>query len=119
MAATIQAKAGVTLLFGISTGIASLTGLITTDDDQEFSSKKTEVQDSAGSTVAIAYFDQMIDIKFTALLISGTPLPLIGADVTISSVKYICEKVVQKEVNTKFTVITIDLKRFSDNLIPN
>jgi hypothetical protein len=119
MAVIIQAKAGVTLLFGIGTGIAALSGYIINSDDQEQSSKTSEALDSQGSTVAKAYYDQMIDIKFEALLISGTTLPTPGSDVTISSVKYIAEKIVQKEVNTKFTMVTIDLKRYIDNAIPN
>lgn len=119
MAVVIQAKAGTTLLFGIGTGIAALAGYIIGDDDNDQTSKKADALDNQGSTVAVAYFDQMIDWKFSALLISGTTLPTPGSIVTISAIKYIAEKITQKETNTKFVTVTIDLKRYLDNAIPN
>lgn len=127
MAATILAKSGVTLLFGIGAGIAGITGYITSADTQELTSKKTEVADSNGSTVAIAYFDQMADIKFTALVVSGTAIPVPGTTVTVASSflqsgskTYIAEGPVSvKEKNTGFTEIEVPLKRYVDNLIPS
>lgn len=119
MSATIQAKASTTLLFGIESGIAALSGYICNDADLDYSSKNVSAYDSQGSTVAIAYFDQMIDLKFNALLVSGTTLPTIGATVTVNSIMYVCEKVSKKEKNNNFTYVTLDLKRYSDNLIPN
>jgi hypothetical protein len=122
MAATILSKAGVTLLFGIDALIAAITGYIANDADYDYTSKKAEALDSGGSTVAVAYYDQMIDIKFNALLVSGTTLPLPGAIITIGSgpgVMYAVEKSTQKEKNNGFTFATIDLKRWTDNSIPN
>jgi len=119
MSATILAKSGVTLLFGIDANIAALTGYIGNDADYDNSSKTAEAMDAGGSTVAVAFYDQMIDIKFNALLISGTVLPTPGSTVTINSVKYAVMKSTQKEKSNGFTFATLDLKRWSDNLIPN
>lgn len=127
MAATIVAKSGVTLLFGIGAGIAAITGLITNDDTQDFTSKKAEAYDSGGSTVALAYFDQMANIKFTALVVSGTAIPTPGTTLTVASSflqaaskTYIVEGPVSvKEKNNGFTMIEINLWRYIDNLIPS
>ena len=119
MAATIQSKAATTLLFGIDANIAAITGYIANDADLDYSTKTAEAFDNNGSLVAKAYYDQMIDIKFHALLLSATTLPVIGATITINAIKYIVEKVSQKEKNNGFTYVTIDLKRYSDNSVPN
>jgi hypothetical protein len=122
MPATILAKSGVTLLFGIDAVIAALTGYIANDADYDYTSKRAEALDSNGSTVAVAYYDQMIDLKVNALLISGTVLPTPGTIVTVGSspgVMYATEKSSQKEKNNGFTFATLDLKRWVDNSIPN
>lgn len=127
MSATIVAKAGVTLLFGVGAGIAGITGYIANSDTQEFTSKKAEAYDSGGSTVALAYFDQMADIKFSALVISGTAIPTPGTTITVASSflqsaskTYIVESPISiKEKNNGFTEIEIPLKRYVDNLIPS
>lgn len=128
MAATIVSKSGVTLLFGVGAGIAAIAGYIATDDTQEFTSKKAEAYDSQGSTLAVAYFDQMADIKVTALiLIATTILPEPGTTLTVASSflqaaskTYIVEGPVSlKEKNNGFVTVEINLKRYLDNLLPS
>lgn len=120
MAATILSKASVTLLFAINANLQALAGYIAQSDTQDQQSKTSDALDANGSTVAVAFYDQMIDYKFTALLISGTTLPTPGSVVTINSVKYAAMPgITQKEVNTKFTEVDIPLRRWLDNSIPN
>lgn len=125
MSATILSKAGVTLLFGIDAGIAAITGFIANDADFDYEAKMAEAYDSNGSTTAVAFFDQTIDLKVNALLISGTTLPLPGSTITltsgslIGSIEMAVIKVSGKEKNNGFTFVTIDLKRWTDNAIPN
>lgn len=120
MAATILSKSGVTLLFAINAGLQALSGYIAQSDTQDQQSKMTDALDASGSTVAVAFYDQYIDYDFTALLISGTTLPTPGSTVTISSVLYaVLPGVSQRETNTKFTDVTIKLRRWLDNSIPH
>lgn len=128
MAATILSKSGVTLIFGVGAGIAAITGYIANDDTQELTSKKVEAYDSGGSTLAIAYFDQMADIKVTALvLVATTALPVPGTTLTVASSflqtgskTYIVEGPVSlKEKNNDFVKVEINLRRYVDNLIPS
>ena len=84
MAALIVAKSGVTLTFGIGAGIAAITGFITDSDSQELASKTADALDSQGSTLAVAFYDHTADIKFTALIISGTAVPTPGSQVTVA-----------------------------------
>lgn len=119
MAATIQSKAAVTVLFGVDSQVVALTGYIYSDADTDFTSDKATCEDDQGSLVAAAYFNQMIDIKFTSLVLSAWSAPAIGSTLTINALKYIVEKVVKKTTNKRFQIVTIDLKRYSDNLVPN
>jgi hypothetical protein len=121
--ATILAKTGVTLLFGIDAGITALTGYIANDADWDNASKTADAMDSQGSTVAVAFYDQMIDVKVNALLISGTTLPLPGTTVTLTTgslpgaLAYAVMKSSGKEKANGFTFATIDLRRWVDNSI--
>ncbi len=119
MSATILAKSGVTLLFGIDADIAAISGYIANDADIDNASKTAEAADSQGSTVAVAFYDQVIEIKFNALLVSGTTLPTPGSTVTINGVIFAVMKSTEKEKNNGFTFATLDLKRWTDNAIPN
>ncbi len=122
MSATILAKATVVLFFGINSGVTALAGYIANDADTDNSSKTAEAADDQGSTVAVAFFDQMIDIKFNALLKSGGAFPTPGTVVVVGSgpgVKFAVMRATKKEKNNGFTFLTLDLKRWSDNLIPN
>lgn len=122
---TILPKSGVTLLFGIDAGIAAISGYIANDADFDFDSKLADALDANGSTVAVAFFDQTINVKVNALLLSGTVLPTPGSTVTLTSgalpgaLKYAFIKVSGKEKNNGFTYVTLDLRRWSDNSIPN
>lgn len=128
MSATIQSKSGVTLLFAVGAGIAGITGYVATSDKQELTSKKSEAYDSSGSTLAIAYFDQMADIRVEALILAATTaLPSPGSTVTVASSflqtvskTYIVEGPVSAdEKNNGFTTVSINLKRYIDNAIPS
>lgn len=127
MAATIVSKSGVTLLFGVGAGIAALTGYIANDDTQDLTSKKAEAYDSGGSTLALAYFDQMANIKVNALIVSGTAIPTPGTTMTVASSflqsvskTYIVEgPVAVKEKNNGFTMIELNLWRYIDNSLPS
>lgn len=128
MAATIISKSGVTLLFGVGAGIAAITGYSATSDKQDLTSKKAEAYDPEGSTLAVAYFDQMADIRFEALILAATTiLPSPGSVVTVPSSflqavskTYIVEGPVSlDEKNNGFTTVTLNLKRYIDNLIPS
>lgn len=124
MSATILAKSGVTVLFAIDAGIAAITGYIASDADFDFDAKMADALDSNGSTVAVAFYDQIINLKVNALLISGTSLPVPGAVVTITgalvpTAKYAYIKISGKEKNNGFTYVTLDYRRWTDNSIPN
>lgn len=124
MAATILSKASVTLLFGIDAGIAAISGYIANDADFDFDAKMQEAMDTNGATTAVAFYDQTINLKVNALLISGTTLPTPGQVVTITGAlvptfKYAYIKVSGKEKSNGFTFTTLDFRRWSDNLIPN
>lgn len=119
MAATILAKSGVTLLYGVDSTIAALSGYIMSDGDTDYLSDTATAEDSQGSLNAIAFFNQMVEIKFTSLVVSGTTLPLPGAIVTVSSVMYAVMKVTKKTTNKRFQIVTIDLKSWTDNVVPN
>lgn len=119
MAATILAKAATTVLFGVDSTIVALVGYIYSDGDIDYSSDKATAEDDQGSLVAVAYFNQMIDIKFTSLVLSAWTPPAIGTTLTINALKYIVEKVVKKTTNKRFQIVTLDLKRYSDNAVPN
>ncbi len=127
MAALIVSKSGVTLTFGIGAGIAAITGFITDSDSQELASKTADALDSQGSTLAIAFYDNTADIKFSALVVSGTALPTPGSSVTVASslVQSVSKSylvmppIVAKEKNNGFTMIEITLRRYLDNLIPS
>ena len=119
MAANIIAKASTTLLFGIDAGIVAISGFIANDADYDYSAKTVDAFDDQGSTVAVSFFDQMIEIKFNGLIKSGTAIPVIGSTITIATVMYTVMKVAKKEKNNNFTYLTMDLKRWSDNLVPN
>jgi|SRR5579871_1857297 len=119
MAATILAKAATTVLFGVDTNVVALTGYIYSDADFDNTADKATCEDDQGSLVAVAYFNQMLDIKFTSLVLSAWTAPAIGSTLLINSVKYIVEKVARKTTNKRFQVLTIDLKRYSDNSVPN
>lgn len=127
MAATIISKASVTLLFGVGAGIAAMTGFVATGDKQDLTSKTAEAYDSQGSTLAKAYFDQQQEIKVEALILSGTAVPIPGATVTLASsllesgsTLYVVEGPVSAdEKNNGFSTISIPLRRFVDNSIPN
>ena len=120
MAATIISKAGVTLLFAIDASIQAIAGYIVQSDTQDSQSKMTDAVDANGSTLAVAFYDFYKDIDFVALLESGTALPAVGSSVTVNSVLYaVLPPVSQREVNTKFTEVTIKLRHWTDNVIPN
>lgn len=119
MAATILSKAATTVLFGVDAAIVALTGYIYSDGDTDYSSDQATCEDNQGSLVAIAFFNQMIDIKFVSLVLTGFTAPVIGSTVTIAAVKYAVMKVAIKTTNKRFQIVTIDLKRWPDNLVPN
>ena len=126
MAATILAESGVTLYFGVDAGIVGISGYIANDSDQDNASKTAEAADDQGSTVAVAFFDQMVDIKVNALLVSGTSVPVPGSTVSITGALilpaaslFAVMKASIKEKNNGFTMATLDLRRWTDNAIPN
>jgi len=120
MSATILTKTGVTLLFGIDSYIAALAGYIVQNDSQDQNCKMADAFDTQGSTVGVAFYDQMLDVKFTALLLSGTSLPAPGSTVSINSVLYaVLPGISQKEKNNGFTECELSLRRWVDNAIPH
>jgi hypothetical protein len=118
MAVIIQEKAGVTLLFGLDGGVASIAGTIGQDADQGVEASEFTVTDKDGTIAATSIINQIGTFKFTGLIPSGFALPAAGSIVAAGGLNYIVMKANKKQTNTKFSIASLDLKRYINLSIP-